>query len=210
MKHRNIPIFIPHKGCPFKCIYCNQNSQTGSSPKDIKNIDISAIVDKHLSTFPKSISTIEIAFFGGTFTGLERPLQNELLKKASISLQKDKRIIGIRLSTHPLMVNDSTVKFLKKFPVISVELGFQSLNDDVLSASKRGYTSSKAIESFNLLKDSGFQTGIQLMTGLPKDSEKITYKTAVDTIKLKPASVRIYPAIVFRNTFLETLYLNKK
>ena len=205
MKHRNIPIFISHIGCPLRCIFCNQNMQTGTN-FNINSINIEKIVNEHLSTYSESVSSIEIAFFGGTFTGLDIQIQKKMLDQATICLKKDKRIKGIRLSTHPLMVDVNIINFLKNYKITTVELGIQSFNDKVLDSSNRGYDARKAKESFELLKKNIPSAGIQLMTGLPFDNIQTSYQTAIETVRLAPAFVRIYPTIVFPNTKLAGLY----
>lgn len=204
MKTRIIPIFIPHLGCPFQCLYCNQKKQTGREIlSDVRSLDIRSTAERYLFTFPDDINHVEIGFFGGTFTGLNAEIQKLFLSQAEKVMENHPRIKGIRISTHPLLISPPVLILLKRFPVKVIELGIQSFDDTVLMKSGRMYSAEKAIESSLLIKENGFQLGLQLMTGLPFDSEQISYTSALKACRLLPECIRIYPCIVFKNTPLE-------
>lgn len=202
-KHFNIPVFIPHLGCPFDCIFCNQKkiSSTISAPKPA---DINDIVDKHLDTIPKD-SHIEIAFFGGSFTAINKDLQIEYLKAVQPYL-RSKRVNSIRLSTRPDFIDPITLEYLSEYGVKTIELGVQSLNDEVLKKSCRAYKVDDVFKASHLIKSFNLKLGIQLMVGLPGDKYEYDIETAQKTISLRPDMVRIYPTLVIKDTTLEVLY----
>lgn len=203
-KNAIIPIFIPHMGCPFDCIFCNQGQITARG-KPASRESIIATIDTHLSTIEiAGLENIEIAFYGGSFTGLSIPLQQEYLSIAKS--YKDKgRINGIRLSTRPDYIDDEILTNLKAYGVDLIELGVQSFDDAVLVASQRGHSKEVVYESSALIKSYGFKLGIQLMIGLPADSHEKSVNSAIETARIKPDVARIYPTIVIKGTGLETL-----
>lgn len=207
-KHMTIPIFIPHAGCPHTCVFCNQkhisNTDSAPEPSAIRNI-----IDTNISSKPASIETIELAFFGGSFTALKLDLQNKYLSEASKAIEEGV-IDQIRLSTRPDYISDDIVENLKKFNVTTVELGVQSFDQNVLDLSQRGHSVEHIYLAHNLLKENSLKTGIQLMPGLPGDTfEKSIYSTNC-TVELNPDCVRIYPTIVIKNTKLEKMYNQNK
>lgn len=208
-KNAIIPIFIPHMGCPFDCIFCNQGQITARG-KPASRESIIATIDTHLSTIEiAGLENIEIAFYGGSFTGLLIPLQQEYLSIAKD--YKDKgRINGIRLSTRPDYIDDEILTNLKAYGVDLIELGVQSFDDAVLVASQRGHSKEVVYESSALIKSYGFKLGIQLMIGLPADSHEKSVNSAIETARIKPDVARIYPTIVIKGTGLETLLLEGK
>lgn len=199
MKHYNIPIFIPHLACPYRCIYCDQKIISAQrkvpTPDDIKQI-----IAEVLSTIPSS-AEVEIAFFGGNFTAIDKDLQFLYLKAVQPYLQTG-QVKGIRISTRPDCLDLSELDFLAENGVKVIELGIQSFCDEVLKASKRGYNSEKAVAACELIKKSGFKLGIQLMPGLPGDNRDRIITTTERTIELKPDMVRIYPTVVLAGTKL--------
>ncbi len=206
-KHAIIPIFIPHQGCPHDCIFCNQKIITAKN-KPITPQDITSIIDTYLSTLKNSsVETIEIGFFGGSFTGLPIDVQNTYLKIAK--QYKEKRLIDkIHLSTRPDYINDDILKNLKNFHVDIIELGVQSFNQKVLDASKRGHSVNDIYNACNMIKSYGFDLGIQLMIGLPKDTYESAIKSARLTAKIKPKLARLYPTVILDNTELSHIYTN--
>ncbi len=206
MKHYNIPIFIPHLGCPFNCIFCNQNNIAQHEPAPDFS-EVSTIVQKALDTIsaPRSEREIEVAYFGGSFTALDTKLQEEYL----LALQPfvaTGSISGIRLSTRPDFINPGILDLLIKNGVRTIELGVQSLNDEVLQASGRAYTAQTVFNACSLIKEYGFKLGVQLMIGLPGDTFEYDMDTTIDTIAMGPDMVRIYPVLVLKDTALERLY----
>ena len=163
------------------------------------------IRDRYLETLPKN-SKKEVAFFGGTFTGISMKLQEEYLK-TTFEYIKRGDISGIRLSTRPDCINDEIVTQLKKYGVTAVELGVQSLDEEVLLATERYYPVDIVEEACKIIKKYGIELGIQLMVGLPKSSDKSDYETAVKALSMKPDMVRIYPTLVIKNTKMEKMFL---
>jgi histone acetyltransferase (RNA polymerase elongator complex component) len=187
-------------GCPYQCIYCNQKAIT-RTPTDALNWEsYTRIVETGLSSRKlKTGQEVEIAFFGGTFTHLPSALQNHFLRWAGSYIIQN-RVKAIRLSTRPDGLTKEKIDFLTLNGVKTIELGLQSLNDTVLSLANRGHTVQEAIQAVHLLKQFPVRVGIQLMAGLPGDSEQGFLKTVEQTIALKPDLVRIYPTLVFQDT----------
>lgn len=209
MKPFIIPIFIPNYGCPNQCIFCDQSTTTGqrSSPP---TSEIPNIIDKHINSYlplSKSHKNIQIAFYGGTFTGLPLSTQKSYLEVITPYL-KNKIIHSVRLSTRPDYIDQEKIDLLKAFSVKTIELGVQSMDDEVLRLSQRGYTSIKVKESSTLIKKNDLELGIQLMPGLPGDTEARIMETSHSVCKIAPDFLRVYPAIVIKNTLLEKLYLS--
>lgn len=203
MRHCNIPIFIPNLGCPFNCIFCDQKKI--SSQHEIPGIDTTiAIIEQYLQTIEPD-SEIEIAFFGGNFTSLPVALQDDYLLAAAPYL-KNGRVKSIRISTRPDCISQNVLDRLKRLGVRTVELGAQSFNDEVLLASRRGYTAAQVVKASRLIKSCGMQLGIQLMVGLPGDHLEADLETAEAVVELKPDMVRIYPTVVISGTELADMY----
>lgn len=205
MKKGNISIFVPHLGCPCACSFCNQNTITGQSEKPDAN-DVISAVEKALK---KKDYEYEIAFFGGSFTAIEREYMLELLD-AAYPYVKDNRVSGIRISTRPDCINQEILDLLKRYGVTSIELGAQSMDDEVLLANRRGHNSECVESASRLISSNGFELGLQMMTGLYKDTFEKSIETAKKLIALKPQTVRIYPTVVLKNTYLAELYLNEQ
>ncbi|SKA92228.1 Radical SAM superfamily protein [Caloramator quimbayensis] len=199
-----IPIFVPHLGCPHDCIFCNQKKITGIT-KTITKKDVEETIDKYLSTIDRENSFVELSFFGGSFTGIPMDYQNELLDAAKTALENGK-IDDIRLSTRPDYINEYILKNLKTHGVGVIELGVQSMDDEVLNIAERGHTSLDVINSSRLIKEYGFKLGLQMMIGLPSDNLEKDIFTANEIIKIKPDFVRIYPALIIKNTKMEELF----
>lgn len=201
MKKANIPVFVAHLGCPNDCVFCNQKRITGTDGKMTAK-KCAEIIEEWLS-FIKGEA--EIAFFGGSFTGIALKEQNELLAVAE-SYLSDKRITGIRLSTRPDYIDEDIVNNLLKYGVTTVELGAQSTDDNVLLLSKRGHTSKDIFDASDVIKASGIDLGLQMMTGLPGSDNDKDLATCLDFIKMAPSQVRIYPTLVLKDTCLFELY----
>ena len=201
-----IPIFVPHLGCPHDCIFCNQKSISGQK-KQISAKDVKDTIEEYLKSFKEEDSYKEVAFFGGSFTGIEVEKQKELLE-ATYEYIKDKRINSIRVSTRPDYISKPILKLLKKYKVKTIELGVQSTNDYILNRAERGHTFEDVKKASKLIRKYGFELGHQMMVGLPDSTKKDELKTAKDLIKLKPKIVRIYPVLVVKNTKLEKEYNN--
>ena len=205
MKKRIIPIFVPHRGCPHDCIFCNQKKITGVST-EVTSEEARNIIEEYLPTIPKD-ANVEIAFFGGSFTAIDEKTQNELLSVAKEYVDKG-LVSDIRMSTRPDCISVDILNRLKKYKSTIIELGVQSLDAKVLHDSARGHDIESVIKSAHLIKESGINLGLQMMVGLPSDTEEKCIETAKKFIELDPFCVRIYPTLVVRDTGLETL-LNK-
>lgn len=212
-KHAIIPIFIPHYGCGYDCVFCNQNKITG-----VKSIpsyeEVESKIDKWLSTL-RPISeasfnyakTVELAFYGGSFTGIPMEVQSSYLDIAK-RYKELGRIDKIHLSTRPDYIDENILENLKKHSVDTIELGAQSFDDEVLMASKRGHDSKCTEKSAKLIKDYGFELGLQLMVGLPKDTLKSSVHSANEVVRLSPSLARIYPTVMLEDTELLNMYRN--
>lgn len=198
-----IPIFVPHLGCPNDCTFCNQKSISGQK-KEITKADVKKQIEEYLASF-KEESNIEIAFFGGSFTGIPKEKQEELLKVAYKYIKK-KQVNSIRVSTRPDYINKDVLKLLKKYGVKTIELGVQSANDYILAKCKRGHTFEDVKKASKLIRHYRFKLGHQMMVGLPESTKLDELNTAKALIKLKPKMVRIYPVLVIKNTKLEQEY----
>ena len=206
--HYIIPIFVPHEGCPHDCVFCNQNSITGTSTK-VDATFVERTVNEYLKTIKKDDAIIEVSFFGGTFTAIKMEKQIELLTVAK-RFKDNNKIKFIRLSTRPDYIDDNILINLKKYSVDIIELGVQSLDDDVLLQSGRGHTSLDVEKASKLIKQYGFILGHQMMIGLPGDNINKDIETAKGVIALKPDICRIYPALIIKDTQMERMYIDKK
>ncbi len=204
-KHINIPIFIPHEGCPNDCIFCNQRKISGQIRAPLE-AEMVSIIEEHLQTINPN-DYCEIAFFGGSFTGLPQQQQMQFLKTAHRYVIEG-RIKGIRLSTRPDYINVDILNLLKKYSVRVIELGVQSLDEQVLERSYRNYSSQTVIDACRMIKEYGFSLGVQTMIGLPGDTLQKSIDTAKRLIELAPEMVRIYPTLVIKDTELAKQYLN--
>lgn len=203
MKHINIALFIPDEGCPHRCSFCNQKTITGTSKRPQPNDVISAC--ETALNGKKDVSGGEIAFFGGSFTAIERGYMLSLLKCAKSYLDRG-LFKGIRISTRPDCIDESVLALLKEYKVTSIELGCQSMDDEVLFLNERGHTAAQCENACRLVREYGFELGVQMMTGLFGDTDEKALKTAQRLIALRPDTVRIYPTVVLKNTALERLY----
>jgi len=207
VRHYNIPIFLPELACPHRCIFCNQENISGScsipSPEEIHKT-----IDQHLATFEDN-SKIQIAFFGGSFTGLSIKLQEEYLQAAH-SYIKQGKVYGIRISTRPDYIDFERLSLLKKYGVTDIELGAQSFDEDVLRLSGRGHSADAIRSAAKLIKNEGFTLGLQMMIGLPGDTKEKALKTAQEIIKCNADSTRIYPTLIVDNTPLAELFKTGK
>lgn len=206
IKHSNISIFVPHIGCPNKCSFCNQRYITGTckapNADDVENAVITAVKSKKYD--PK---TTEIAFFGGSFTAINRNYMISLLEAAS-SFVRIGLVNGIRISTRPDAIDDEILMLLKEYNVTAIELGAQSFNNYVLKMNNRGHTAQDTEEAARLIRKHGFELGLQIMTGLYSDDNESLERTSKKVIELKPDTVRIYPTVVLKDTDLAALYID--
>lgn len=199
-----IPIFIPHKGCPHACVFCNQRRISGTI-KDTTVEDVDKIIQEYLSYYTNSDKKIEVAFFGGSFTGIDIKLQEEYLKIANKYIL-DGKIDSIRLSTRPDYIDDEILTLLTKYGVKTIELGVQSMNDEVLNIAKRGHTKQDVIDASKLIKKYGIRLGHQIMIGLPNSTIDSEIYTIKECLKLEPEQLRIYPVYVIEDSELYDMY----
>lgn len=197
-----IPIFVPHLGCPNDCIFCNQKSISGQM-KQVTEEEVEKTIQEFLNCFKDENLYTEIAFFGGSFTGIDIELQEKLLKIA-YKYVKEKKVDGIRVSTRPDYIDKNELKLLKKYGVKTIELGVQSANDYILKKAKRGHTFEDVKKASKLIRRHGFTLGHQMMVGLPDSTWIDEMNTAKELAKLKPKIIRIYPVLVIKRTELET------
>ncbi len=202
-----IPIFVPHLGCPNDCVFCNQKSISGQT-KQVTREDVKKTIENHLK-YVKENSIVEVAFFGGSFTGIEKEKQIELLSAANEYI-KNKKVQSIRISTRPDYINRDILKTLKKYKVKTIELGVQSANDYILKKAERGHTFEDVKKASKMIRFYGFNLGHQMMVGLPESTHLDEINTAKQLIKLKPKMVRIYPVLVIKGTKLEKDYNDGK
>ncbi|MFZ5986905.1 MAG: elongator complex protein 3 [Bacillota bacterium] len=206
-RHIVIPIFIPHKGCPFDCIYCNQKNISGQK-EDMTKDKMRLVVESHINTaLPNSF--IEIGFYGGSFTGIDKDEQLQFLETAYEYIKRGK-IKGVRLSTRPDYISQEILDYLKIYKVSTIELGVQSLNEEVLVKSCRGHSIEDVVRACELIRKNGFTLGIQTMLGLPGDSFERALNTGEKVVELMPDIVRIYPTLVIKDTYLEKMYKQGK
>lgn len=198
MRHVNIPIFIPHLGCPNQCVFCNQRRISGVESFDPGSV--ASIIDDALATVEED-ATAEIAFFGGSFTGIDRSLMISLLEIAH-SYIIGGRVKSIRCSTRPDYIDEEILDILKKYGVRTIELGLQSTSDSVLETSKRGHNFEAECKSCEMIVSRGFELVGQMMIGLPGSDAESEISTARFIASVGASAARIYPTVVFRETEL--------
>ncbi len=207
MKKTNLPIFIPHVGCKNECSFCNQRMISGTLTPPAAS-DVAAMCETALESLGERAAVTEIAFFGGSFTAVPRDYMLALLEAAKGYVERG--FFGIRISTRPDCIDSGILELLKENHVTSIELGAQSMRDEVLIKNRRGHTAEDVKRAGGLIKSAGIELGLQMMTGLYGDDDAGAVYTANELIKLKPATVRIYPTVTLKGTYLEKLYIEKK
>lgn len=203
MKNANVSIFVPHFGCPQKCTFCNQRSITGAQGDVIENAKNS--IETAIRTLGEDSKNAEIAFFGGSFTAIDRDFMITLLSVA-YEYVREGRFKGIRISTRPDKISTEILDILKAYGVSSIELGAQSMDDRVLELNRRGHNSQSVENASKLIRSYGFELGLQMMTGMYGSSDEKDIASAEKIIALKPDTVRIYPTVVIEGTELAELY----
>ncbi|MDR0363501.1 MAG: radical SAM protein [Bacteroidales bacterium] len=206
-KHYNIPIFIPEAACPHQCIFCNQKNIT-ENVRQPSFQDVIKTVERYLSTIPKG-SDVEIAFFGGNFTGLPLSQQERYLQTAQKYIDRQ-LVSSIRCSTRPDYINEKNMELLLRYNVKNIELGAQSFDGEVLQRSGRGHFVDDIYRAVEILKAYKISFGLQMMTGLPGDTPEKSQKTATEIVRLQAENTRIYPCLVIKDTALERLFLEGK
>lgn len=201
MSHKNIALFVAHIGCPNMCSFCNQHIISGRQ----ETATAADVHDAVKTALDSGCRDGQLAFFGGSFTAIERSYMLELLSAAKPHIDACE-ITGIRISTRPDAIDEEVLQILKEYGVEAIELGAQSMDDEVLRLNRRGHSSDDVRNASHLIKSFGFELGLQMMTGLYGDSDAGAIKTAEELIKLQPDTVRIYPTVVLEGTELGDLY----
>ncbi len=197
-RHVNIPIFIPHLGCPNQCVFCNQRTISGVQEFDAS--DVKRQIDEALGTIEPD-AEVEIAFFGGSFTGIDRELMESLLETAYEYIESG-RVMAVRCSTRPDYIDGEILALLKKYGVKTVELGLQSSSDEVLRLTKRGHDFAAEKRACEMIINAGLSLVGQMMIGLPGADIASEIRTAEFIVSSGAAAARIYPTVVFRETEL--------
>jgi len=200
-----IPLFIPHMGCPNRCVFCDQNTIVGGGQKPPSPSEAAEAIQRFLVFKTGERSSSEVAFYGGNFLGLQIDYRNALLAVAQRFVDEG-RIDGIRFSTRPDTISEASVRGLAPYRITTIELGVQSLDDRVLAASRRGHTAEDSRRAVAVLKAWGGDIGLQIMPGLPGDTPASIEKTGRGIVELTPRFVRIYPTVVVKGTTLAGWY----
>ena len=205
MKHVNVSLFVPFLGCPHRCSFCDQKAITGQettvTPADVQRAAQTAIASG------ADTAHGQIAFFGGSFTMLQKETMCSLLRAAQPFIENGS-FSGIRISTRPDAIDPDILSLLKHYHVTSIELGCQSTDDRVLAINERGHTKADIAHACSLIRSSGIELGVQMMTGLPGDTDSGAIQTANDLIAFGAQTARIYPTLVLRGTRLAQWWQN--
>lgn len=199
MRHINVPVFIPHMGCPNACVFCNQRRISGKMQFDIHTVENE--IKASLATVDRDDTEVEIAFFGGSFTGIDRSDMLYLLSLAKRHIDAGE-VQAVRLSTRPDYIDEEILDILAAYGVTDIELGLQSMCGGVLSAAKRGHDADCARRACRLIRARGFNLVGQMMIGLPTSTVDDEIATAREIVSLGCDAARIYPTVVFRDTEL--------
>lgn len=202
-----IPVFVPHLGCPHACVFCNQRRISGRE-RPATAEDVICAVEK-AAALPHHGAKRQLAFYGGSFTAIPAVQQLPLLQAAREELRRG-RIDSIRLSTRPDAIDDEILNRLEQYGVETIELGAQSMDEEVLRRSGRGHTARDVERSARLIKERGFRLILQMMTGLPGATAESDLTTAKRLAALKPDGVRVYPTVIVRDTALYQLWQAEK
>ena len=207
-KHYTIPVFTPEMACPFQCVFCNQQKISGyTQSPDFQ--EVTHTIRAYLNSFKVGERHVEVGFFGGTFTGIPTDIQENYLKTVQPFLDSGE-VQGIRLSTRPDYIDEEVLARLKRYRVTTIELGAQSLDDSVLLASRRGHTVKQVETAAAMIHAAGFDLGLQMMIGLPGDTQEKALATAQKIIDLSASNTRIYPALVIKDTVMHRWYQQGK
>ena len=201
----NISIFIPHLGCPHRCSFCDQRSISGTKKAPAPE-EVFAVLAEQAPRLAERGSTAQIAFFGGSFTAISREYMTELLSVAKRAVERFDVYTGIRCSTRPDCIDEEILSVLKSYGMTAIELGAQSMSNEVLAANERGHTAEDVEKAARLIRENGFELGLQMMTGLYKDTPEKSLYTAEKFIGMHPDTVRIYPTVILKNTRLGELF----
>jgi len=202
-----VPVFLPHIGCPHRCVFCNQTTVTGVSHKMPSPEQVCRGIQAYLKYRGSRRTTAQISFYGGNFLGLEAS-EIRLLLDAASKFVAEGSVDSLRFSTRPDSISDERLDIIKDFPVQTIELGVQSMDDRVLALSNRGHTASDIGKAAGLLKKRSYEIGLQMMVGLPGDDDENCLRTGQRIADLSPDFVRIYPTVVLPGSVLGKWYRN--
>jgi histone acetyltransferase (RNA polymerase elongator complex component) len=200
-----VPVFIPHAGCPHRCAFCNQQATTGQSESIPTKSQIRQSVTDFLDHRRDPARWTEISFYGGNFLGLQ-PEQIQMLLATVAPFVRQGTVNGLRFSTRPDTIDTDRLALVAPYPVTSIEIGVQSMNNEVLQQAQRGHDRLDTQRAMSLLRTKPYAVGIQLMIGLPGDTHATALATARQVANLAPDFVRIYPTLVLRNSLLARWY----
>ncbi len=204
-----IPIFLPHAGCPHQCVFCNQTAITGVKQDIVSSETVDLLIDEFLEYKRPHRRPAQVAFYGGNFLGLKKDVIRRLLGLV-MKFVKNGRVDSIRFSTRPDTIDREHLGIISDFPVSTVEIGVQSMDDRVLAMATRGHTAEDTVTAVGLLKEGGYTVGLQTMVGLPGDDEAGSFYTVQRIAELVPDFVRIYPTVVLENSRLGRWYSQGK
>jgi histone acetyltransferase (RNA polymerase elongator complex component) len=200
-----IPVFLPHAGCPHRCVFCNQQAIARSEHAATHGSDWRTAASDFLRFRSPGRTRSELAFYGGTFLGMPPASVTAFLQEAAAFVRAE-GLDGIRFSTRPDSVSPDTLALIADHPVTTVELGAQSMSDRVLEQSERGHTAADTATALRRLRERGYRVGLQLMLGLPGETAADRTETARAVAALAPDFVRIYPTLVLAGSALERLF----
>ena len=204
LKHYTIPVFIPELACPFQCVFCNQQKISGHQHIPGEE-EIRQTITDYLRSFKQKDRVVEVGFFGGSFTGIPPEEQKRFLSVIQPFLNSGD-VQAIRLSTRPDYISKEILALLKEYRVTTIELGAQSMDEEVLLRSFRGHTARQTEEASAMILQYGFELGLQMMIGLPGDTPEKSLYTAQKIIELGASNTRIYPALVIKDTAMHRWY----
>ncbi len=202
-----IPIFIPHAGCPHRCVFCDQATISGEKDSPFSPEKFHWQVNQFLKFKSKKRNPVQVAFYGGNFLGLPENTINAMLAESAGYIQAGE-IHGIRFSTRPDTIDEKRLGLLKNFPVTTIELGVQSMDDQILTRARRGHSAADTENAVGILKGHNYEIGLQMMIGLPGDNESKVIFSARKIAGLSPDFVRIYPTVVLAGSPLARWYQN--
>ncbi len=200
-----IPVFLPNIGCSNRCAFCNQSEITGFNHKIPSPKNLRLFIKEYLGYKRETRGLVQISFYGGNFLGLNKILITTLLEEATRFVNQGS-VDSIRFSTRPDTIHKKSLDLISGFPVSTIEVGAQSMNGRVLSLTKRGHTSQDTEQAVTLLKKYNYETGLQMMVGLPGDSEQTALESGRQMAGLFPDFLRIYPTLVMKNSLLAKWY----
>ncbi|UCD88784.1 MAG: radical SAM protein [Desulfobacterales bacterium] len=204
-----IPIFIPHRGCPHHCVFCNQAAITGTTPGSFTVESLRLLIEAFIKFKGKQRQHVQVAFYGGNFLGLNKDTIRLFLDESTTFVKKG-LIHSVRFSTRPDTINEKSLDFIKEYPISTIEIGLQSMDDQVLALSNRGHTANDTEKAVALLQNRKYEMGLQMMVGLPGDNEAKSLATAQKMVEFSPAFIRIYPTLVLENSLLASWYQKGK